>query len=67
LFLVQGSLQFPGTAGGANWSGAALDPHAGYLLARGIKTMALRVKAQEKPAPTDIPRASSMPTATGVY
>jgi cystathionine gamma-synthase/cystathionine gamma-lyase/cystathionine beta-lyase len=28
--------------------GAALDPHAGYLLARGIKTMALRVKAQNQ-------------------
>jgi len=30
--------------------GAALDPHAGYLLARGIKTMALRVKAQNQGA-----------------
>jgi cystathionine gamma-synthase/cystathionine gamma-lyase/cystathionine beta-lyase len=30
--------------------GAALDPHAGYLLARGIKTMALRVKAQNQNA-----------------
>jgi cystathionine gamma-synthase/cystathionine gamma-lyase/cystathionine beta-lyase len=30
--------------------GAALDPHAGYLLARGIKTMALRVKAQNENA-----------------
>ncbi len=30
--------------------GAALDPHAGFLLARGIKTMALRVKAQNQGA-----------------
>jgi len=28
--------------------GASLDPHAGYLLARGIKTLALRVKAQNE-------------------
>jgi cystathionine gamma-synthase/cystathionine gamma-lyase/cystathionine beta-lyase len=26
--------------------GGSLDPHAGYLLARGIKTLALRVRAQ---------------------
>jgi cystathionine gamma-synthase/cystathionine gamma-lyase/cystathionine beta-lyase len=29
-----------------NHYGAALDPHAGFLLARGIKTLALRVRAQ---------------------
>jgi cystathionine beta-lyase/cystathionine gamma-synthase len=29
-----------------NHYGGSLDPHAGYLLARGIKTLALRVKAQ---------------------
>jgi cystathionine beta-lyase/cystathionine gamma-synthase len=29
-----------------NHFGGTLDPHAGFLLARGIKTMALRVKAQ---------------------
>jgi quinoprotein glucose dehydrogenase len=28
---ARGSLQFPGTAGGANWSGAAADPHRGIL------------------------------------
>jgi quinoprotein glucose dehydrogenase len=30
---ARGSLQFPGTAGGANWSGAALDPRRGVLFA----------------------------------
>lgn len=30
---VQGSLQHPGTAGGANWSGAALDPDRSILYA----------------------------------
>jgi quinoprotein glucose dehydrogenase len=30
---ARGSLQFPGTAGGANWSGAALDPHRALLYA----------------------------------
>src|SRR5258706_12913752 len=29
-----------------NLTGGTLDPHAGYLLARGTKTLALRVKAQ---------------------
>lgn len=29
-----------------NHFGASLDPHAGYLLARGMKTLALRVRAQ---------------------
>lgn len=29
-----------------NHFGGSLDPHAGYLLARGLKTLALRVKAQ---------------------
>ncbi|MGH8792794.1 MAG: trans-sulfuration enzyme family protein [Stackebrandtia sp.] len=29
-----------------NHYGGSLDPHAGYLLARGLKTLALRVKAQ---------------------
>jgi cystathionine beta-lyase/cystathionine gamma-synthase len=29
-----------------NHYGGSLDPHAGFLLARGIKTLALRVKAQ---------------------
>jgi cystathionine gamma-synthase/cystathionine gamma-lyase/cystathionine beta-lyase len=29
-----------------NHYGGALDPHAGFLLARGIKTLALRVRAQ---------------------
>ncbi len=28
---VAGSLMYPGTAGGANWSGAAVDPHRGWL------------------------------------
>jgi quinoprotein glucose dehydrogenase len=30
---ARGSLQFPGTAGGANWSGAALDPRRAVLYA----------------------------------
>ena len=29
-----------------NHYGGALDPHAGYMLARGLKTLALRVRAQ---------------------
>jgi cystathionine beta-lyase/cystathionine gamma-synthase len=29
-----------------NYLGGSLDPHAGFLLARGIKTLALRVRAQ---------------------
>jgi cystathionine beta-lyase/cystathionine gamma-synthase len=29
-----------------NYFGGSLDPHAGFLLARGIKTLALRVQAQ---------------------
>lgn len=31
---------------GLNHYGGSLDPHAGFLLARGVKTLALRVKAQ---------------------
>ena len=33
-----------------NHFGASLDPHAGFLLARGIKTLALRVQAQNTSA-----------------
>jgi cystathionine beta-lyase/cystathionine gamma-synthase len=33
-----------------NIYGATLDPHAGYLLARGLKTLALRVRAQNENA-----------------
>ena len=33
-----------------NHFGATLDPHAGFLLARGIKTLALRVRAQNASA-----------------
>jgi cystathionine beta-lyase/cystathionine gamma-synthase len=33
-----------------NHLGGVLDPHAGYLLARGLKTMALRVGAQNRNA-----------------
>ena len=33
-----------------NHFGATLDPHAGFLLARGIKTLALRVQAQNASA-----------------
>jgi cystathionine beta-lyase/cystathionine gamma-synthase len=35
-----------------NHYGASLDPHAGFLLARGIKTLALRVRAQNENAMT---------------
>ena len=34
----------------ANHYGGILDPHAGYLLARGIKTIALRVRQQQATA-----------------
>src|SRR5258708_28852404 len=33
-----------------NHYGGSLDPHAGFLLARGIKTLALRVRAQNENA-----------------
>ncbi|MQA27705.1 MAG: PLP-dependent transferase [Micromonosporaceae bacterium] len=33
-----------------NHFGGSLDPHAGYLLARGLKTLALRVRAQNSNA-----------------
>lgn len=33
-----------------NHYGGSLDPHAGYLLARGLKTLALRVRAQNATA-----------------
>jgi cystathionine gamma-synthase/cystathionine gamma-lyase/cystathionine beta-lyase len=33
-----------------NHYGASLDPHAGFLLARGIKTLAVRVRAQNENA-----------------
>jgi cystathionine gamma-synthase/cystathionine gamma-lyase/cystathionine beta-lyase len=33
-----------------NHYGGSLDPHAGFLLARGVKTLALRVKAQNENA-----------------
>jgi cystathionine gamma-synthase/cystathionine gamma-lyase/cystathionine beta-lyase len=36
----------------ANHYGGSLDPHAGYLLARGLKTLALRVRAQNHNALT---------------
>lgn len=35
-----------------NLYGGSLDPHAGYLLARGLKTLALRVRAQNDNALT---------------
>lgn len=34
----------------ANHFGGSLDPHAGFLLARGLKTLALRVRAQNENA-----------------
>jgi quinoprotein glucose dehydrogenase len=45
---AQGSLQYPGTAGGANWSGAALDPQRALLYAP-INDFAMT--AQIDPAP----------------
>src|SRR5260221_92119 len=33
-----------------NHYGGSLDPHAGFLLARGVKTLALRVRAQNENA-----------------
>lgn len=36
----------------ANHYGGSLDPHAGYLLARGLKTLGLRVRAQNHNAQT---------------
>jgi quinoprotein glucose dehydrogenase len=32
---LEGTLQRPGLAGGANWGGAAYDPESGYLFVRG--------------------------------
>lgn len=44
---VMGSAELVGQVHGAlNLFGGSLDPHTGFLLARGIKTLAVRVRAQ---------------------
>jgi cystathionine gamma-synthase/cystathionine gamma-lyase/cystathionine beta-lyase len=49
-----------------NHFGGTLDPHAGFLLARGIKTMALRVRAQNANATALARFLSSHPKVTAV-
>jgi cystathionine gamma-synthase/cystathionine gamma-lyase/cystathionine beta-lyase len=49
-----------------NHFGGTLDPHAGFLLARGIKTMALRVRAQNANATALARFLASHPKVMGV-
>jgi cystathionine gamma-synthase/cystathionine gamma-lyase/cystathionine beta-lyase len=49
-----------------NHFGGALDPHAGFLLARGIKTLAVRVRAQNANAMTLARFLSSHPKVAAV-
>ena len=45
---LEGTLQRPGMAGGANWGGAAFDPETGYLFVRGANTVGVnRVGAND--------------------
>jgi quinoprotein glucose dehydrogenase len=44
----EGTLIYPGTAGGANWSGAAVDPTRGWLFVP-INDMAMSVRVERKP------------------
>jgi cystathionine beta-lyase/cystathionine gamma-synthase len=44
--VMGGTNQIEGIRQTLNHFGGSLDPHAGFLLARGIKTLALRVQAQ---------------------
>jgi quinoprotein glucose dehydrogenase len=45
---VEGSLQFPGTAGGANWSGASVDPNRAILYAP-INAIAMTARVDPRP------------------
>ena len=49
-----------------NHYGGSLDPHAGFLLARGVKTLALRVKAQNASALALARALSSRPEVAAV-
>jgi len=49
-----------------NHYGGSLDPHAGFLLARGLKTLALRVKAQNASALALARALSSHPKVAAV-
>jgi cystathionine beta-lyase/cystathionine gamma-synthase len=49
-----------------NHYGGSLDPHAGFLLARGIKTLALRVRAQNDNAMTLAGFLAGHPEVTAV-
>ena len=44
--VVGGAERIRGVRTALNHYGGALDPHAGYMLARGVRTLALRVAAQ---------------------
>ena len=45
---LEGTLQRPGMAGGANWGGAAFDPETGYLFVRGANRIGVnRVGAND--------------------
>ncbi len=48
--IVGGAEHVERTRTTANHFGGSLDPHAGFLLARGLKTLALRVRAQNENA-----------------
>lgn len=50
-----------------NLYGASLDPHAGFLLARGIKTLALRVRAQNDNAAALARFLQAHPAVAAVY
>ncbi len=45
---LQGSLLYPGTAGGANWSGAAVDPSRGWLFVP-INDFAMSASVRREP------------------
>ncbi|MGH3731537.1 MAG: trans-sulfuration enzyme family protein [Micromonosporaceae bacterium] len=49
-----------------NHFGASLDPHAGYLLARGLKTLAIRVRAQNANAFAAATMLAEHPKVAGV-
>ena len=50
-----------------NHFGGSLDPHAGFLLARGIKTLALRVRAQNENAMALAEFLDGHPGVAGVH
>ncbi|MDV6013744.1 PLP-dependent transferase [Haloechinothrix sp. LS1_15] len=48
--VIGGDELISGVRGTLNYFGGCLDPHAGFLLARGLKTLAVRVRAQNENA-----------------